>query len=195
MASHNLPVTSDKDLASELARNLPRGLGWIPTLFKFGRKTLSEWRNRRKTENLVFVDPVSVEIDLHAQDEGLLYFTFLVSNFSKQQLTIDRLELDNIQVGARALQRKSDMLKVHGEIRPRTTESIRISVDLHGSDIRNVAQGISKAYNLWSSPGALTTISAQVVFLYDGHRFCKSIYSHVEPIRCNVGNNLEEFLL
>ena len=181
-----------EDLTKELAHGLPRLVGWVPTVAKAGYRGFSRWKLARRTENQVRLQPIDARIDVRSPDHATINFSLVVANFSKRICEPDRLELDSISVGSRNLQRNSDMIKVSGEFHPRSMTPLWFSVDLRGSDVRELIQGISKASNAWSSPQANVLIYGAILFLAGSERFKKPINFNWDWARSNVMNGLGE---
>jgi hypothetical protein len=166
---------SKEDLTKELASGLPRLVRWIPTVVKAGSRRLTRWKLDRKMENQVSLQPIDARIDVRAHDQATINFSLMVANFSKRVCEPDRLELDSISVGGRNLQRNSDMIKVRGEFFPRSVMPLWFPIDLRGSDVRDLIQGISKAGNAWSSPQASVRIYGEILFIAGSERFRKPV--------------------
>jgi hypothetical protein len=168
MPSRHLPDDSGSsphpDFPTELARNLPRTVGWIALVWHRVAVRYSNWRHRRKIENLVQLRPLEIRVEIAAADKGKIHFGFAVSNFGRVQIDAERVELYGVQVGSRALEATSEMLRVSGCIPPRTVGLVVFAVDLSPADIRNVVEGVDVAPNTRSSPRADVYVHAGIVF-------------------------------
>jgi hypothetical protein len=163
------------EVAKEAATDLTRLIGLIPGAVKATRSGIARWKEARRVENQITLQPVYARIDIPAADQATIEFMLWVSNFSKRVIEPDRLELSSIAVGGRSLQRSSDMRKVQGEVSRRTASNLWFTIDLRGSDVRELVLGINKANNSWSSPQTTVRIYAEIVFLSGSRRFRKPV--------------------
>ena len=198
VAQTMFPVLSssgrDRDLADELARNLPRWVGWIPVVGKAGHRRWIRWKDAHRIENQIVLHPGDVRIQIPTRDQGSIDFAILVSNFSGQRIEADRVELHHMSISGRSLQRRSEMLKIHGIVQPHRTEMLRFLVDLQGGDVRQAIEGIGRASNPWCTPQATTNIYADIVFLAGRERFRKNLHYSLNPVDCNVTGGVPESL-
>ncbi len=183
---------SKEDLTKELASGLPRLVRWVPTVAKASHRGFTRWRLARKMENQVTLQPLDARIDVRASDQATISLSLVVANFSKRVCEPDRLELDSIVVGGRSLQRNSDMIKVRSAILPRSAMPLWFAIDLRGSDVRDLIQGISKASNGWSSPQASVRIYGEILFIARSERFRKPVNFQWDWATCNVVNGVPE---
>lgn len=194
MAPHPENNAQD-DFSRELARNLPRSIGWLPTISKGARSLFARWQADRKIEHRVSVHAVEASIYVRAKDLASIDFTILVGNCSKRRLEPDRLELSSIMVGGRTVYRNSDMIQVRSEIPTRSTQKLWFSIELTGSGVGDVARGIPKASNLWCSPQTSVRIYGDILFLAGHERFRKSVNFDWYPVACNVPNDVYQALV
>jgi hypothetical protein len=195
MSFHLTPdEPSKEDLTKELASGLPRVIRWVPTVVKAGNRRFTQWKLDRKMENQVRLQPIDARIDVRAHDQATISFSLLVANLSRRICEPDRLELDSISVGGRNLQRNSDMIKTRGQFFPRSMMPLWFSIDLRGSDVRDLIQGISKASNAWSSPQASIRIYGEILFLAGSERFRKPVNFQWDWASCNVMNGVPDVI-
>jgi hypothetical protein len=184
-----------EDLAEDLARTLPKWVSWIPVVGKASYRRWVQGRSRRQPENLLNIEFLSSRIDLYARDEGLIQLEFLATNFGPRPLEIERVELMSLQVGSRSLRRRGEMFAMTYSVP--TTSSIRttLHVDLVGGDLRNVAQGVGKALNGWTSPQV--TVAVYGAFhCFDRHRrFRKALQRSTDMVYCTMSETVVESLL
>lgn len=182
------------DLTGDLAKSLPRWVGWVPVVGKATHRWWVARRAQRQPTNNVEVQVVSGSIHAHARDEANMELRFVVVNYGKHLIEVDRLEVHSLAAGSRSLQRKADMINMSGAVRPRSTSVLSVTIDLRGSDIRNVVQGVRQATNTLSSPQGGIGIYADIVFLARKERFKKTVQLTVDSVLWNIGTALGETL-
>lgn len=86
------------------------------------------------------------------------------------------------------------MINVRGEVAPRTVSNLWFTVDVRGSEVADLVQGISKASNLWCSPQASVRIYGEILFLAGSERFRKPVNFQWDWATCRVTNAVAESL-
>ena len=190
-----MPIEDPKDLAEDLAKTLPKWVSWIPVVGKASYRWWDRRKVQRRIENQVLVEFMSARLYVHARDEASVELLFHITNLSSVSVEIDRLELHSLQIGTRSLQRRGDMLKMSGTVLGRSTNRISAHIDLHGSDLRHVIQGVGKSVNLWSSPQASVSVYAQILFLTAKARFHTTLQHSTDLVECRIGTAVAEALL
>ncbi|HET9636355.1 MAG TPA: hypothetical protein VFP26_10540 [Gemmatimonadaceae bacterium] len=189
-----LPRDPGEEIAKEVATDLSHLLRLIPSGYKSARSWIARHKDARKTENKVYLQPVYARIDVPAPDRATIDFMLWVSNFSKRSLEPDRLELSGIVVGGRGLQRSSDMRRVQGEISPRAVSNLWFTIDISGSEVRELVLGINKTNNSRSSPQTSIRLYGQILFIAGSDRFRKSVDFQWDWATSNVASSATESL-
>lgn len=175
-----------EDLAEDLARTLPRWVSWVPIVGRASYRSWTRFRARRQPENWLTIDLLSSRIDLHVRDEGSIQLEFLATNFGTRDLDIERVEVFSLQVGVRNLRRRGEMFAMSYSIPARGSVRTTLQVDLLGGDLRQVAQGVGKAVNAWTSPQVSVSLYSCVHCLDRHHRFRKLVQSSTNIVSCNM---------
>lgn len=183
------------DVADDLARNLPRWVGWIPVAGKASYKWWSARKRRRSPEARVVAKLSTARIEINAVDDGSIELRFSLVNFGNRPVEVDRLELHRLSVGARNLQRKSDMIKMTGTLAPQRIDEMTVGIDLNTVDIRSVVQGITNATNSSSSPQVSVSVYADILCIAGKRRFRKTVDHSASCVASHVLTDVVQALI
>ena len=181
-----------EEVAKEVATDVTHLIRFIPSAYRSARRGIARWKEARKVENKIVLQPVYARIDVPSADRATIEFMLWVTNFSRRTLEPDRLELSSIVVGTRSLQRSSDMRKVEGQVPPRAVSNLWFTIDLSGSDVRELVLGINKTNNHRSSPQTSVRIYAEILFIAGSHRFRKPVNFQWDWATSNVVSSATE---
>jgi hypothetical protein len=176
----------NQDISDDLARTLPRWIGWIPVIGKAGYRKYAAIKNRNSIDALFRIEPWYCEVYIPDKDSGVVTIGLLAINFSKKIVEVDRAELHSIQVGSRGIGRTSDMLKAHTLVGPRSTANIYLAIDLFGADVRNSSEGVSVASNSKSAPSVNVRFHLTLVLHVGSKRIRRNVEGSLDPRRCFV---------
>lgn len=176
------------ELTEDLAKTLPRWVGWIPIV---GRATFRWWqgsKDRALPQNNFTIELVSARVDVSARDEGSVNLHFSIANFGKRGVEIDRLELHSLGINSRQLQRRSDTIKMTGWIRSGQAVRNHVDINLHEPDVRSLIHSIEKSQNQWSTPRMSVSFYGEILCISGKDRFRKVLQTAVSEVECFVSS-------
>jgi hypothetical protein len=178
--------SESQDISDDLARTLPRWIGWVPVIGKAGYRRYAAMRARNSIDAMFRIEPLYCELYIPDKDSGVVTIGLLAINFSKKVVEVDRAELHSIQVGSRGISRTSEMLKAHTLVAPRSTANIYLGIDLFGADVRNAGEGVTVASNPKSAPSVNVRFHLTLVLHVGSKRIRRNVEGSLDPRRCFV---------
>jgi hypothetical protein len=167
----------------------------VPVVGKRSYKWWLRRQQRQRAENNFSAEFLSARVDANTRDEASIELTFNFVNLSAVNVEVDRLELHSLSIGGRTLQRRGDMLQLTGTVGPRSSNRLSVRMDLHGSDIRHLVQGIGKSVNAWSTPHVAVSAYVTLVCLTTKERFRKTLQQNSQLVECHVASAVAEALV